>query len=380
MRIRPLRSAVPAAFVLVLVSPGAASTGAAADSTGSTRPAGAATIPDERCDANRDAGEITFLTGFDFAASASGVEIAVAEANGYYDELCLDVQIRPSFSTANYPLVASGEGQFASAGSFSEMVAAATTQDADFVALAVEGRTPIDVLIVKPGIGDQPEDLEGRTIGVKGALPTSVRAMLALAGLIEGEDFDTVLLDGFDPVAHIGLDDIDAFPGYRSNEPGALDRAGVEYELIDPADDGVAGSFGVIYTTRSFIADHPGAAEDFMRASMRGLADAIADPVAAANLAVDNIEANGNPNVLSREGETYRWRTDAASIADATPDGTGYGLPDPDALQDELDTAASVGLFTGDPGDPGDAPDAVDFVDLDLSAALYDDDGTVVWP
>ena len=44
-----------------------------------------------------------------------------------------------------------------------------------------------------------------------------------------------------------------------------------------------------------------------MRATMRGLADAIADPAAAAAIAVELINGNGNPNFLSPEGETFRW-------------------------------------------------------------------------
>ncbi|HEX4984411.1 MAG TPA: hypothetical protein VFV63_22090, partial [Ilumatobacteraceae bacterium] len=42
-------------------------------------------IPDERCEANRAAGTITYLSSFDFAAAASIVEVLVAEERGYFD-------------------------------------------------------------------------------------------------------------------------------------------------------------------------------------------------------------------------------------------------------------------------------------------------------
>ena len=67
----------------------------------------------------------------------------------------------------------------------------------------------------------------------------------------------------------------------------------------------------MIFTNRAFLDEHPTAAEDFLRATMRGLADAIADPAAAAAVAVERINGNGNPNFLSPEGETFRWATDA---------------------------------------------------------------------
>ena len=66
-------------------------------------------FPEARCEANRAAGTISYLTGFDFAATASIVDVLVAGHNGYFDELCLDVEITPSFSTANYPLVAAND-------------------------------------------------------------------------------------------------------------------------------------------------------------------------------------------------------------------------------------------------------------------------------
>jgi len=331
-------------------------------------------FPADRCAANEAAGTITYLTGFDFAATASIVDIIVAEAEGYYEALCLDVEITPSFSTANYPLIAENDAQFASGGSFSEVVAFADANDADFVVTAVEGPTAIDSLIVKPGVATELGDLAGSTIGVKGKLPPSVAAMLATAGLVENEDYETVLLDGFDPTAHIAIESIDGFPGYKSNEPGALERTGVEFDLFDPLDYDIPGSFGIVYGNQQFIDEHPTAAEDFMRATMLGLADAIADPEAAAKMAVELINSGGNPNFLSPEGEVFRWTTDAALISELTPPGTGFGVGNVDALQNELDTYAQVGLF----GD-ADTPLATDYLSGILDR-IYDADAMVIWP
>ena len=352
---------------------GAESTAPESPGGGSEVVAGEA-FPDDRCAANEAAGTITYLTGFDFAATASIVDIIVADANGYYDAMCLDVEIQPSFSTANYPLVAENDAQFASGGSFSEVVAFAAANDTDFVVTAVEGPTAIDSLILKPGVAAELGDLAGSTLGVKGKLPPSVAAMLATAGLVENQDYETVLLDGFDPTAHIAIESIDGFPGYKSNEPGALERAGIEFDLFDPLDYDIPGSVGLIYGNAEFIAEHPTAAEDFMRATMLGLADAIADPEAAANAAVELINSGGNPNFLSPEGEVFRWSTDAALISELTPAGTGYGVADAAALQNELDTYGEVGLF----GD-AETPVAADYLS-DILDGIYDADATVIWP
>jgi ABC-type nitrate/sulfonate/bicarbonate transport system substrate-binding protein len=376
-------------LLLVLVSAAAACAGD--DASGSatvpadteprgTRPGSMAVVdgeafPDERCEANRAAGTVTFLTGFDFAAAASIVEVINAETLGYYDELCLDVEILPSFSTANYPLVSGGQGQFASGGSFSEVAAFAAANDAELVAVTIAGGTPIDTLIVKPETAEELADLAGTTIGVKGKLPASIEVMLLGAGLVNGTDYETVPVDGFDPVAHISIPSIAGFPGWKSNEPGRLSREGIEHDLFDPSTFDVPGSFGAIFTTRQFIERHPTAAEDFVRATLRGLASGIDDPEAAAGAAVELVVAGGNPNFLSPEGEVFRWATEAELIASRTPAGVAPGTPNPDGLQVEVNRYAEVGFFGGGP-----APSVDSLVDATLARAVTAADGSVIWP
>lgn len=331
-------------------------------------------FPAERCEANRSAGTITYLTGFDYAAAASIVEVLVADRRGYFEALCLDVEIRSSFSTANYPLVAANSAQFASGGSYSEVLDFASKNDADFVVMSIAGKVPIDVLIVKPGAAETLEDLAGSTIGVKGKITPSVAAMLGSVGLIEGEDYQTLLLDGFDPRAHIAVEPIVGFPGWKSNEPGQLERAGIPFDLFDPVDYGVPGSFGAIFTNATFLRSHPSAAEDFMRAVMRGMADAIADPEAAAAIAIDYINGGGNPNFLSPEGETYRWTVDAGLVAGSTPQGVGVGVPVADLLIAEVTAFADFGLFDGTP------PDITGSYDDSWAGAVYAPDLSVIWP
>lgn len=327
-----------------------------------------------RCEANRAAGTITYLSSFDFAATASIVDVVVADAKGYYEELCLDVELKPSFSVDNYPLIAANDAQFSSGGSFSEMVDFAGANDAGFVALAVEGRTGIDALITKDGEVPTLADVEGRKIGVKGAVTPSVKAMLALEGMIEGEDYETVLLDGYDPLAHIEAPGIIGFPGYKSNEPLQLEAAGVPFKLYDPSDYGVPGSFGIVYTNTTFLTEHPTAAQDFMRATMRGLADAVADPEGAATIAVDAINAGENAMYLSAEGETARWAVESQLIAQSVTADAPLGIPLPDLLLDEVTTYAGIGLFEGV------VPVIDTMYDTGVLGGIYDESGELIWP
>lgn len=328
-------------------------------------------ISPERCEANRAAGTITYLSGFDFAATASIVEVVVADAKGYFDEMCLDVELVSSFSVDNYPLIAANQAQFSSGGSFSEVVRYADSNDADFVVVAVEGKTGIDALLTQPDITSL-EQLRGEKIGVKGAITQSVKAMLAQAGLVEGEDYSTVSLEGFDPQVHIAQP-VAGFPVFKSNEPGQLERAGVPFGLFDPAESGIPGSFGILYTNQAFLDEHPTAAQDFVRAAMRGMEDAIADPDEAAAICIELINGGGNPRFLSPEGETFRWRVEAELVVDSTPDGQPIGVPDTDLLRAEVEAYTDAGSFE-------EVPDLTGRSSQDLIAGVYDASGAVIWP
>ena len=329
-------------------------------------------FPAERCAANQAAGPITYLSSFDFTASASIVDVLVAKDRGYFEALCLDVTLEPSFSSENYPLIAANEAQFSSGGSFGEVVDFAGRNDAGFVTLAVEGRTGIDALIVKPGAAKTLADLRDTVIGVKGKITPSVAAMLLQAGLVEGVDYETVLIDGFDPKVHIELPDIVGFPGYKSNEPLQLKAAGIPFDMFDPADYDIPGSFGVLYTNAAFLFDHPTAAEDFMRATMRGLADAIADPEMATDVALAAINANGG--AFGRDGEAARWKAESALISAVATPALPPGALDVPALTNELETLATIGLFDGQ------VPLLDSLIDATLVARLYDATGTIIWP
>ena len=331
-------------------------------------------FPAERCEANQAAGTITYLSGFDFHADASIIDVLVAKSKGYYDELCLDVEAQASFSPANYPLIAANDAQFASGGSFSEVVDFAGANDAGFVALAVEGRTGIDALITKDGAAPTLEDVRGKTIGVKGAITPSVRAMLAQAGLVLDVDYETVLLDGFDPMVHIAVPDIIGFPGYKSNEPFQLAANNVPFKLYDPSDYDIPGSFGVLYTNLTFLQEHPTAAQDFMRATMRGLADAIADPEAAAQVAVDALNASGNAADFSVEREIVRWEVQSDLLAGAVTADAPLGLPLIDQLTHEVTVYAEIGLFGGE------VPLIDTLVDVSVLDGVYDNTGELIWP
>ncbi len=326
---------------------------------------------DAACQANKDAGRITYVSGFDYAASPAILDVTVAEAKGYFDELCLDVDVQPSFAPSNAALVIAGKAQFGSGDSFAELVKTNVTGDGDLVAIAQYGKTAVQALLVpEDGTVKALSDLPGKTMGIKGDLPYSLQGMLAKNG-IERSSINEILLDGFDPVAHLALG-IDALPVYKSNEPITLDREGIKYRLFDPLDDDVPASFGILFTSRLFIDEHPQAVRDFLRASYKGYADAVADPDEAVGIAIEKINAAGNPNFLFTQTEKPRFTVESGLVASSTPAGEGPGLIDTEKLGEEIDLLTELKVFDT-------KPRWESMVDADLGRELYDGT-TVIWP
>jgi len=325
----------------------------------------------DRCQANRDAGTITFVTGFDFAAAAGIAEIIMADAEGFFEELCLEVEIQPGFAPSNGAIAIAGQAQFGMAGSFSELVNNNVAGDGDLVAVLHWGRTAIEAIVLPEGTEASTfEALCGSLIGIKGDLPYSLQAAIALSGVDRG-CFDEVLLEGFDPIGHLDLG-IDALPVYKSNEINTLDAAGVAYTVLDPLDFDVPSSFGISFTTRSFIDAYPTVAEDVVRALIKGFEAASADPEAAVAAAFQHIDAAGNPLFLAQEAELFRWRVESGLILDLAPEGVGVGIPDVSLLGAEIETMVDAGVFA-------ELPNWRAMVDADIAAQLYDG-AILAWP
>jgi NitT/TauT family transport system substrate-binding protein len=315
---------------------------------------------------------VTFVTGFDFAAAAGIIDVIVADGEGYFEELCIDVDVQPGFAPSNGALVIEGQAQMGEAGSFAELVSNNVAGEGDLVALMHWGRTAIEAIVVPEGSDIETfADLCGHLIGIKGDLPRSLAAAVSIAG-IDRSCFEEILLDGFDPVAHFALG-IDALPVYKSNEPNTLTLNGTAFTLLDPKDFDVPSSFGMTFSSQSFIDENPDLAQDLVRALAKGNEFAQADPEAAVAHAFDLIDAAGNPLYFAMAQELYRWNTESALITDLTPAGVGPGIPDVALLGAEIDAMVAAGLF------PAGMPDWESMVNTSLAESVYDGT-TIIWP
>ncbi len=324
----------------------------------------------ERCDANKAAGTITYLSGFDYAASPGIIDVLLASELGYFEELCLDVDVLPGFAPGNLSQVAGGEAQFANAGSLGDVVTTNVNGGADLVAVQQYGKVAIQALVVPEDSEiESLADIPGTLMGIKGDLPPDIEMMLSLEGVTRG-DFDELEVP-FDPIGAFELG-IDSLPVYKSNEPGQLDAAGFAYRTFDPVDFGVPSSFGVLATSATFLNDHPTAVQDFIRAASKGFAYAVDNPEDAVARAVAKINLGDNQAFLTTESESARWTVESALVLEFTAQGEGLGIPDLTLAGEQVQLLTDIGRFD-------ELPDWEAMVVSDPAAGVYD--GTdLIWP
>jgi NitT/TauT family transport system substrate-binding protein len=362
-------TAAPATTTTTAATGTTTTTTAPPESTTTTMAGEAVLTGAERCAANEEAGTITFLTGFGFFPSVSVAEVIAAEALGYFDEMCLDVDIEPSLPGEALVLVNANVVQFAatSYGPFAQAV----QQGAERVIVVLnKGHFPIWTLVTLEEFGiDSLEDFAGTTIGSSsGVAGAPIRAMLAGVGLESGEDYDEAAI-GFDPRV-IGGGDIQGIAGFRSNQPETLRREGFNVIEFWPEEHGGVGSFGATMASTAFLEEHPTAAEDWIRATLHAWEWAI-QPENHAQ--VVQFSADLTTGDLNTEHELFRWGTESGTALASTPEGWCMGATISDIPAREIAYMTEVGLLEG-------VPDVLAMFTNDFVERVYDDECNVIWP
>lgn len=352
---RSLATALAALFVLTACS--------SSDSEGVDTTGGSA-ISADRCGENKAAGKVTYMTGYYWQASTSILEVIAADSLGYFDDLCLDVELQPGQGdvSQNTRLLASGQVKV---GGLSEQ----DTMTANANGLSVLGVSSysdagLDILMTRPDVTDLAQ-LKGKTLGQKGWVPVGVSAMLGQAGLAP-DDVKQVKV-GYDPTV-LTRGQVDALTGFISNEPNQLREAGEEVTVWEPKDFGVAGSIGSFAVNPSFAADHPTAVEDFLRAVFHAYDYCVDHADECLGYQAELAGADSDP-----AHEKSVWTTETQVVAD-NPLPVKWGSVD-------LDNVRSLaGVITEYGGQTVAPEDAVSWFSNDYADAVVDGSGSVVWP
>jgi len=174
-------------------------------------------ISKPRCERNQAAGTITYISGYGYSASAGQVDVFLAKVLGYFDALCLNVEINAAGGNGQL-LVSSGRAQFTALGSASDvMLAAANSRN--LTAIATYGSTSPFSIFANEKIKTL-KDLEGGKLGYFINITPVALAMLDAAG-VDRSKVQLVKMTNYDPTV-VTRGQVDAIVGYASNQPQKL--------------------------------------------------------------------------------------------------------------------------------------------------------------
>lgn len=223
------------------------------------------------------AGLRTLRLPMGYIPSVQYASFYVADAKGYFAEEGLALEYDYLFETNGVQLVGSGELPFAVVSGEQVLLARAQSLPVRYV-MAWFQEFPVAVIAkTETGIS-APADLVGKTVGVpalEGASYIGLLAMLDGAG-VDVEDL-TLQNVGFNQVAALEAGQVDAVVVYANNEPIRLAAQGMRLNTIKVSDYASLAANGIL-TNEATLAEDPELVRGFLRALMRGLEDALADP------------------------------------------------------------------------------------------------------
>ncbi len=339
---------------------GSTSSSSAASSSG----AGSSLIDSARCERNRAAGTITYISGYGYSASAGQLDVFVAKQLGYFDQLCLKVEINASGANGQQ-LVAANQAQFTSLGSASDVMLSAANSK-NLKAIATYGTQPPFAIFANEKIKSL-KDLEGGTLGYFINLTPIASAMLEAAG-VDVSKVKLVKMTNYDPTV-VPRGQVDAIVGYASNQVQTLRAMNLPFTEFLPEQFGVNGTYNVAEVNTQFLEKNRAVAADFMRAGMKAAELCLADEAQCVDI-VAKLAAENNQGAAFPEEQLARtWKVESQWVRDSA--GGDPGVQTAAMWQPEYEL---VQKYTD-----AKLPPLADMMDNELVAGLYQD-GKLQWP
>lgn len=315
-------------------------TACGSDSSGGSSSAQGSAISSDRCEQNKAAGKITYLSGYQYQSSASILEYIAADKLGYFKDLCLDVTLKPgSGDTAqNTKLLASGQ---ASVSAVAEQdLIQARANGIDITGISSYSDAGLDILMTNKDITDL-KQLDGKVVGHKGYVPASVEAMMVKAGV----DWDSLKLvkEGYDPsVLPRKQNGLEALTGFVSNEPNLLKAAGDDVTVWQPVDYDIPSSIGAMAVNPAFAKAHPTAVQDILRAALHAYEFCSSSEAHVQQCVGYAAKLSGATYDKAQNAKI--WTTETKVIADNPTPGQPLGGIDPGNVAKLLDMLHQFGI------------------------------------
>jgi len=328
-------------------------------------PAPSPLISKARCERNRAVGTITYISGYGYSASAGQLDVFLAKELGYFDALCLKVDINAAGGNGQL-LVSSGRAQFTALGSASDvMLAAANSRN--LIAVATYGSTSPFSIFANERVKTL-KDLEGGRLGYFINITPVALAMLEAAG-VERSKVQLIKMTNYDPTV-VTRGQVDAIVGYASNQPQRLKAMNLAFNEFLPRDFGFAGTYNVMEVNRRFLAEHRQTVADFMRATLKALEFCLGEEDTCIDMLHRLAVANKQGAAFPREQLARTWKVESEWVrsSQAGPP----GVHNVDGWRGEYQLVQTYGGLKNPPA-------IEEMMDPDLVASLYQE-GVLIWP
>lgn len=278
---------------------------------------------------------LTFMAGFKPQANLPFVGAYVAQEKGFFDELNLDVQIRHAQSGEHLQLLLAGEVQVATANA--AQVVQRSSEGIPLVAVALVGQKSEQGFAVGAASGiETVDDWAGKRFGYKGTVPVEFLAIAAAHGL-DPEDVEQVKVS-FDPRV-LSEGQVDILAVFISNEPGQLERIGYPVKVFDPSEYDIP-VLGLTYiASQDGIEKDPEVVRRFVRAALKGIAYAAANPEEALDIVMKYAPQE------DREQQKFMLTTELARAKTAQTETNGYGWQTEEQWQALADALVEFGVI-----------------------------------
>ena len=279
---------------------------------------------------------ITF--SLDFRALGRHAAWYVALEKGYYKNAGLDVTIIPSQGTQAIQSVESKAAQFAFSDVAGLVAARANSQATAKMVAVIYQKAPYAIFSLRSGANvTKPEQLENLEIasGAGSFTQKVIEAFMKSKGL----KADTVKYTNIDPAARIGklvAKKIPAIETFAMSMPGVVKAAGgAEAQIFLLANAGLSLYSNGILVREDYLKAEPAKVKAFVKASLQGWKDAIANPKEAADIVGKHIKGLDADVVLQE--------IVIVNALVATPDARakGHGTIDAKVMADSVDLIAN---------------------------------------
>ena len=174
---------------------------------------------------------VTLLLGFQ--PDVQFAPFYLAQQDGYYADIGLDVTIEYKSDAELVRLVAEGQAEFGVADATDVMISRTAGIPIKYVE-TIYGLFPVALIGPKGSVPSDPAKLAGKRIGTPGKFGSSWHALLALlqAGGLTDADVTIRAYPQFNQVDGLLNGDVDMITGFRNNEPLRLAAQGMAVDLL----------------------------------------------------------------------------------------------------------------------------------------------------